>query len=66
MSKANYDLPETTLLAVKKLTGATSKKEAIIIAMQEYIRRKKIEKIINSYGKISLNWDRKSLQNYRG
>ena len=66
MSKANYDLPEETLLKVKKLIGAKTKRQAIITAMEEFIQRKKIEKLIASEGKISLKWTKKRLKKYRG
>jgi len=42
MAKANYDLPEKELLKVKRLAHARSKKEAIVIALNNYIHRKKI------------------------
>lgn len=66
MAKANYDLPEETLTRVKKLSGSKTKREAIITAMEDYIRRKKLEKLIHAEGKISLKWNKKSLKNYRG
>lgn len=65
MAKANYDLPQKTLERVQTLSGAKSKKEAIIIAMNEYIKKKKIEDLIASRGKINITWTQKSLQKYR-
>jgi len=66
MARANYDLPEKTLNQVRKLSKAKSKREAIILALEEYIKKKKIEKLISSQGKISLHWNQKSLKRYRG
>lgn len=66
MAKANYDLPPETLEEVVKLSGAKSKREALVIAMEAYLKRKKIERLIQSYGKVSLEWTQKSLQKYRG
>lgn len=65
MAKANFDLPEETLNEVMKTSGAKTKKEAIIIAMNSYLKRKKIEKVIQSYGKVSLSWTQESLKKYR-
>lgn len=48
-----------------KLSDAKSKREAIVIALEEYIRKKKIERLIDSYGKLSLSWTRESLEKYR-
>lgn len=66
MGLANYDLPEDKLLRVRHLSKAKSKKEAIVIALDEYLRRKKIEQLIGLKGKIKLNWTRASLKKYRG
>ena len=65
MAKANYDLPVETLEEVVQLSQAKSKREAIIIALESYIKEKKIERLISSYGKISLDWTRKSLEKFR-
>lgn len=39
----NYDLPQKTLKKVQAISGAKSKEEAIIIALNEYIKNKKRE-----------------------
>lgn len=66
MAKANYDFPEGMLTKVRKLSKAKTKRQAIIVAMEEYIRRKKIERLIASQGKIPLCWTRASLRKFRG
>jgi hypothetical protein len=65
MPKANYDLPADTLQEVMKLSGAKSKREALVIAMEAYLKRKKLEKLSDSYGKLDLSWTQKSLKKYR-
>ena len=65
MSRANYDLPNEKIEEVMKLSGAKSKREALIIALESYLRRKHIEALINAPGKISLNWTKKSLAKFR-
>ena len=66
MSKANYDLPDDKLARVVRLAEARSKREAIIIALDEYIQKKQAEKLIRAYGTSPLKWTRKSLRSYRG
>ncbi len=66
MAKANFDLPAETLAEVVRLSGAKSKREALVIAMEDYLRRKKIERLIQSAGKIELTWNQGSLKKYRG
>lgn len=65
MSKANYDLPDDKIAKVVQEAGVKTKREAIIIALEDYLRRKKIEKLIQYYGKIPLRWTRASLRKYR-
>lgn len=65
MGKANYDLPDDKLARVVKLSKASSKREAILIALDEYLRKKALERLANSYGKIPLKWTRGSLKKYR-
>lgn len=66
MGKANYDLPDDKLQRVVRLSGASSKREAIVLALDEYLRKKQAEKLIGAYGKFPLRWTRKSLRSYRG
>lgn len=65
MARANYELPVKTLNTVKSMAHAPTKRQAIIIALEEYIRRKKVERLIASRGKIPLRWTRSSLKKYR-
>lgn len=65
MSKANYDLPDDKLLKVVRLTNASSKREAIIIALDAYLRKKKLEELVQAYGKFNLKWSKRSHRAYR-
>jgi hypothetical protein len=65
MSKANFDLPMDILEKVVKAAGAKSKREAIIIALDAYLKRKQIEELLAAEGKLSLNWSKKSLAKHR-
>lgn len=66
MSKANYDLPDETIKEVMKVSGAKTKKEALILALEAYLVQKQLEMLIKSYGKMPLKWDQKTLKKYRG
>lgn len=66
MGRANYDLPDDKLDKVRRHAGARSKREAIIIALDEYLKKKKAEALVKSYGKLPLKWTKKSLRFYRG
>lgn len=66
MAKANYDLPEEKLQKVVRASGAGSKREAIIIALDEYLAKKKAVALLSAYGKIPLKWTKSSLRKYRG
>lgn len=65
MSKANYDLPNDTIEEVMRLSGAKSKREALIVALEAYLKRKRLEALMNAEGKLSLNWTKKALSKYR-
>lgn len=70
MGKANFDLPDDKLAKVIRLSGAKTKREAIILALEDYILKKEVEKklkkLAQSSGKFDLNWTKKSLKAYRG
>lgn len=65
MAQANYDLPDEKIEKIKKIANVKSKREAIIIAIDAFLKRKEIEELISSYGKFSLNWTKKSLEKFR-
>ncbi|MBI4212043.1 MAG: hypothetical protein HY540_05335 [Deltaproteobacteria bacterium] len=66
MAKANYDLPEEVLIEVVEKSHAKSKREAIVIALDEYLKTKQLETLAASAGKHPLRWTKKSLRSYRG
>lgn len=66
MAKANFDLPVDTLEQVVKLSKSKTKREAIIIALESYIQKKKLERLMSSYGEVNLSWTKKSLESFRG
>jgi Arc/MetJ family transcription regulator len=48
--KTTVDIPEDMLRETMKHSGATTKKEAVHIALQEYNRRKRMARLAESLG----------------
>lgn len=42
-----YELPEELIEKVRKLSGAKSKKGAIVVALEEYIRANHVKSLLN-------------------
>ncbi len=55
--RATLNIPDELLFKVQKITGEKSKTKAITIAMQEFIRQKKIKELIALRGKIQIDYD---------
>jgi len=52
--RATLNIPDNLIEEVQKVTGEKSKTKAIITAMEEYIRQKKIKELIALGGKIQI------------
>ena len=48
--KTTVDIPEQTLAEALRFTRATTKREAIITAMEDYIRRRRMAELIKHSG----------------
>jgi len=55
--RATLNIPDDLLSKVQEATGEKSKTKAITIAMQEFIRQKKIKELIALRGKIHIDYD---------
>jgi len=53
--RTTLNIPDNLMNEVQTLSGANSKTTAIVIAMQDYINRKKIEKIRSLRGKLEVD-----------
>lgn len=49
--KTSVDIPENVLKAAVRYSGAKTKKEAIVTAMQDFVRRKRMAELIKYSGK---------------
>jgi len=58
--KTTLNIPEDLIKKAMSLANHRTKTETIIVALQEYIRKKKIEKIIKFQGKLRFNdtWEK--------
>lgn len=52
--RATLNIPDKLLAEVQKAAGKTSKTEAIVTAMEEFVRRRKIEALLALKGKIDI------------
>jgi hypothetical protein len=58
--KTTLNIPEDLIRKAMSLSKHRTKTETIIVALQEYIRRKKIEKILEHQGKLQFDgtWEK--------
>jgi metal-responsive CopG/Arc/MetJ family transcriptional regulator len=58
--RATLNIPDELISEVQKLSGEKSKTKAIVIAIQEYIKQKKIKELIALRGKVQIdyNWEK--------
>lgn len=55
--RATLNIPDDLLSEVQKTTGQKSKTKAIVTAMQEYMRDKKLKALIALKGRIKFDFD---------
>ena len=58
--RATLNIPDDLIETVQKLSGEKSKTKAITVAMQEYIRQKKLKDLLALKGNNSLSFDWKA------
>lgn len=58
--RTTLNLPENLIKRTMKLSGSKTKTAAIVTAMEEYLRRKKLEGIIRLQGKLRFadDWEK--------
>jgi hypothetical protein len=55
--RATLNIPDDLISEVQKLSGEKSKTKAIVTAMEEFVRDKKIKKLLSLRGKIQIDYD---------
>jgi len=48
--KTTIDIPEKELREAIRLTGAKTKREAVVIALSEFNRRRRLQKLVDKFG----------------
>lgn len=58
--RATLNIPDNLISEVQNMSGEKSKTKAIIVAMQEYIKQKKLKQLLALQGKIQIdyNWQK--------
>lgn len=59
--RTTLDIKEDLLNEAKALSGARTKKEAVESALQEFIRKRKVRKLLDLEGKVELSFTLKEL-----
>jgi len=55
--RATLNIPDDLISEVQKISGEKSKTKAITIAMQEFVKQKKLKELIALKGKIQIDYD---------
>jgi hypothetical protein len=48
--KTTVDIPEEELLEAMRHTGSTTKRDAVVIALSELNRRRRLQKLVKAFG----------------
>ncbi len=56
MAKTLVDIEEKLLDEARRLAKVRTKREAVEVALREYVRRRRAESLISAAGKSSIRW----------
>lgn len=60
--RTTVDLPEGLLDEVQAVTRASTRREALVIALEDYLRREKLRAVISAAGDLDLDMDVRALR----
>ena len=60
--RATLNIPDELLEDVQSLCGEKSKTRAIVIAMEDFVRRRRMESLISLRGKVTIDYDWESAE----
>jgi metal-responsive CopG/Arc/MetJ family transcriptional regulator len=60
--RTTIDLPEPLLDEVQAVTQASTRREALVIALEDYLRRQKLRAVISAAGDLDLELDVRALR----
>jgi Arc/MetJ family transcription regulator len=63
--KTTVDIPEEQLQEVTRHTGAKTKREAVVIALTEFNRRRRLQKLAEKFGTLEGFMTQEELQRMR-
>ncbi|MBV5341134.1 MAG: type II toxin-antitoxin system VapB family antitoxin [Deltaproteobacteria bacterium] len=55
--RATLNIPDKLLDDVQSLSGEKSKTRAIVIAMEDFVRHRRMESLISLRGKVAIDYD---------
>ena len=57
--RATLNIPDELISKVQKISGEKSKTKAVIVAIKEYIKQRKIDDLLKLRGKVKIdyNWE---------
>jgi Arc/MetJ family transcription regulator len=55
--RATLNIPDELIKEAQEATGSKTKTEAIVIALKEVVRQKKVEELLALRGKIDIDYD---------
>ena len=63
--KTTIDIPEAELREAIQHTGAKTKREAVVIAVSEFNRRRRLQRLVESFGSLDDFMSQEELQRMR-
>jgi metal-responsive CopG/Arc/MetJ family transcriptional regulator len=55
--RATLNIPDELIAEVQNITGAKSRTKAVVTAVQEFIRKKRMEELLALKGRIEIDYD---------
>jgi hypothetical protein len=55
--RATLNIPDELITEVQNITGVKSKTKAVVTAIQEFIRKKRMEQLLALKGRIEIDYD---------
>lgn len=65
MIRMTITIEEELVQKAKDILGVSTKAEAIRLVLQDFLRRKKLDEVLQHQGKIKLDLDQDDLQRFR-
>ena len=55
--RATLNIPDELIAEVQNITGAKSRTKAVVTAIQEFIRKKRMEQLLALKGRVEIDYD---------